>query len=445
MSEQETNWRRDKVLLAIMVLAAAIGVAYNFAVLLGFGPDEARHMNYVKLLLDAHQLPVIEKADPYQETAGAHAFHPPLYYLALLPFYALFRGLPGETEWHLVRLVSLVLCLIPLPLIYQIARRVGSLWFARLAVAQVALLPIWGMTAATINNDSATFCAVTVFLWLLLVKFEGKFDRKFDRKACLWLGVAMGIGGLCKATALLCDGVALLLFFAAQDGKNALKSKAVWQSALTVLFIGALIVSPWHIRSMMLYGTWTPLPQSAPVPALPSPSAGKLVQMMHENFPMIFALANWRLFYTLWAQRDWLMQRTPDGPVEPVQGAVYLFFAAYLFFAMAGTFLGWLRSGITKDEKLKSILWPCYGAFLFTWLTVIQVALFMHWGWSEGGRYLFPAFCGFSLFLARGWQGLAGEKILRPLTGLWFVIGLALNGMSLYWLLAYLNPTFGPK
>ena len=144
-------------------------------------------MNYVKLLLDQHQLPVILSTNPYSETGGAHAFHPPLYYLLLLPFYALTRGALGENSWHFVRLISLILCLIPLPLIYQIARRVGSQWFARLVVAQIALLPMWGMTAATINNDSATFCAVTVFLWLLTVKFSDNLDRR----ACLWLGVGI--------------------------------------------------------------------------------------------------------------------------------------------------------------------------------------------------------------------------------------------------------------
>ena len=431
----------DRVLLLILAFAAVIGLAYNGAILVGFGPDELRHMNYVKLLLDEHRLPRIESFQPYAETAGAHAFHPPLYYVILLPFYALSRGVLGDNAWHLVRLFSLALCLGALPMIYQIARRVGSAWFARLVVAQIALLPIWGMTAATINNDSAAFFAVTLFLWLLTVKFADNLDRR----ACLWLSLAMGLGGLCKATALLCDGGALLLFLLARDGKAVWKNQAAWQSAVIVLVVGALIVSPWHIRSILLYGTWTPLPPAAPVPALPAPSAGKLVQMMHPNFPMVFAVANWRLFYTLWAQRDWLMQRVPDGPVEPVQGAIYLVFAAYTLLASIGALRGWLRSKNAPDREARLALWPCYGAFVLTWLIVLQVALFMHWGWSEGGRYLLPALCGFSLFLARGWRGLGGEKILPVLTGFWLAAGLTLNGLSLYWLLAYLNPTFGSK
>jgi 4-amino-4-deoxy-L-arabinose transferase-like glycosyltransferase len=435
-----SEWRRDKTFLVIISLATLFALAYNFAILLGLGPDEQRHINYVKLLLEQRQLPVILSTQPYSETAGAHAFHPPLYYLILLPFYALFRGLPGESEWHLLRFISLVLCLIPLPLIYQIARQIGSQNFARLVVAQIALLPMWGMTASTINNDSATFCAVTIFLWLLLVKFKDNLDKR----ACLWLGFAMGLGGLCKATALLCDGAALLLFLIVRDGKGILKNKVAWQSALTVLLIGAVIVSPWHIRSMLLYSTWTPLPQAAPTPFLPAPESGKLVQMMHSNFPMLFALANWRMFYTLWAQRDWLMQRTPDGPVEPVQGALYLFFAGYTLAATIGIILRWRREKYQSGE-MRLTLWPCYGAFVLTWLTVLQVALFMHWGWSEGGRYLLPAFAGFSLFLARGFQGLTSEKGISLLTNFWLVFGIGLNGLSLWWLLSYLNPTFGPK
>jgi hypothetical protein len=112
--------------------------------------------------------------------------------------------------------------------------------------------------------------------------------------------------------------------------------------------------------------------------------------------------------------------------------------------AIIGAFLQW-RQPRNETKASRQILWPCYGAFLFTWLTVLQVALFMHWGWSEGGRYLFPAFIGFSLFLARGYLRLLGEKGTQLLTLSWFSLGISLNALSLWWLLSYLNPTFGPQ
>ncbi|HVF09631.1 MAG TPA: hypothetical protein VNA16_02455, partial [Abditibacteriaceae bacterium] len=90
-------------------------------------------------------------------------------------------------------------------------------------------------------------------------------------------------------------------------------------------------------------------------------------------------------------------------------------------------------------------LWTCYGAFLANWITVLQVALLWHWGWAEGGRYLLPAGAGFSIFLARGWRGLAGAKRLPAITVAWSIFCVALNGVAVYWLLSYLNPTFGPK
>jgi len=72
------------------------------------------------------------------------------------------------------------------------------------------------------------------------------------------------------------------------------------------------------------------------------------------------------------------------------------------------------------------------------------MALFKHWGWAEGGRYLLPALPGFSLFLARGWRGFAGERSLPVLCGIWIAAMLALNALAIYWLFSYLNPTFGP-
>ena len=157
-----------------MGLAALLGLIYNFAVLVGYGPDEPRHMNYVTLLLDEHRLPQIINGVEYR---GAHPLHPPYYYVLLAPVIALFRGLPGNWEWHIARLVSLALCLGALILLRQIAlvagadRPASAARYATLVVAGVGLLPIFGMTAGTINNDAAMLFTVTWFLWLLAVKY----------------------------------------------------------------------------------------------------------------------------------------------------------------------------------------------------------------------------------------------------------------------------------
>lgn len=449
---------RDRWFLVICVLALVLGIFYNSTLLLAHDVDEARHMNYIKLLLDEQKLPYIISTQPYEEYAGAHAFHPPLYYLVLLPFYAVLRGLPGDMAWHIVRGLSFLICLAGLPMIYQIAQRVGgSLWsqlkgdnedqqaatiFARLAVAQVALIPMFGMTANMINNDSACFLAVTLFVWLLVVKYPE--DRSL--KSALILGIVWGLGCLTKSTALLCNGVAFFIYLLMQEGRGVLVCARAWQR-LGLAVAGVVVIAGWwHVRSFQLYGSFMPLPPSMPTPYLPSPEQGKLVMMMHDNFPFLFSFANWSMFTTLWSQKDWLPM--------PVRYPIYWLLALYTGVALIGLGIRWfnhkkadepvtLEAGTSQLVAKRMALWTTSVMFAVNWFTVLQVALFWHWGWADGGRYLLPSFCGLSLLLAYGWGSLLKPSGLKALTALWIVAMLAVNVTALYWLITYLNPTFG--
>lgn len=459
---------RDRWFLGIILLVVLLGGFYNSTLLLAHDVDEGRHMNYVELLLDEQRLPYIISTHPYEEYKGAHAFHPPLYYLLLLPFYAAVRSLPYELKWHLIRGLSLLICLAALPLIYQIAYRIGAPRngngketekegaetepansraenLARLAVAQIALIPMFGMTANMVNNDSICFLAVTLFLWLLVVVYP----EERSLKSAAVLGVVWGLGALTKSTALLCNGVALLIYFAVQEGKFFWRSLQVWKRFGTAFFFLLLIAGWWHVRSYMLYGSLMPLPPAMPSPALPSPEQGTLVMMMHDNFPFHFVMANWKIFTTLWSQKDWI----PSAIREPIYWLLALYCAVPLASLLFRTLQNRkeadggsssLKESSREDSLSKTIaLWAAPVMFLVNWLTVLQVALFWHWGWSEGGRYLLPSFCGLSFLLAYGWRTLLPEKLFRSLTGVWIGAMLGLNIPSLYWLITYLNPTFG--
>ncbi len=443
------NWRRDRVFWWILGVACALALAYNTAILIGFGPDEMRHINYVKLLLDKHQLPVIENADPlhYRETAGAHAFHPPLYYLILLPFYALLRALPDATAWHGVRAVSSLFCLASLPLLYEVALvATRQRNVARLAVATVAFLPIFGMTAGIINNDAAALFFISLFLYLLTVRFAARRDWK----SALILGIVLGLGGLCKATVLLCGGGALLVVLWA---RCEIRNFASWRAALLTLSTGAVLVSPWHLRSLKLYGTWTPLPPAAP---WFNPPLHGLELLLHPDFPALFVKVNVALFNTLWSQRDWLLQRQTRaiGEYETPQLLIYCALAAFCALALIGHLKARATAKTATDESApaetivaaRAARLACYGAFVLVWLTVLQVALSLHQGWSEGGRYLLPAFIGMALWLARGFVQIApGKRAFQIFSAVWLGSLLVLNGISLYWITAFLNPTYGPK
>ena len=439
---------RDRALFVLLLLAALLGLAYNAVILLGYGPDESRHLAYVELLFREHTFP--RQNPDGTEYAGAHSYHPPLYYLILLPFYALFRALPSAGTWHALRLVSQALCLLSLPLIYQIARRAGGgdRVFAALVVAQIALLPIFGMTEGIVNNDSALLLAVTVFLWLLAVKYPD--DEGW--KSALVLGVCFGLGGLCKGTAFLCDFAALAVYLWAQNGARGLRSPRPWLRLALALGVAVVLAGPWYARNVVLYGSWQPVPRGfspADMGWLPRAEYGPLLQMFHPNFPPLVGQATWGIFYSLWSQKDWM---PPALRLD-----IYSLFVAYCLAALAGAARRkWGRkpspeeaveesAPTAEDRSARIAVWSSAAAFAVTALACLQIALFVHWGQAEGGRYLLPALTGLSIPLARGWRGLIGARRLPVLLAAWSLALLSLNGLAFFWLLRYLNPTFGPK
>ncbi len=433
---------RDRALFALLLLAALLGLAYNAVILLGYGPDEPRHLAYVELLFREHTFPRLNPDG--SEYRGAHSSHPPLYYFLLLPFYAALHALPEPVMWHALRLVSLALCLLSLPLIAQIARRAGGgdRAFAVLVVAQIALLPLFGMTGGIVNNDSALLLAVSVFLWLLAVRYPD--DEGF--KSALVLGLCLGLGGLCKATAFLCDFAALAAYLLVQNGARGLRSPRPWLRLALALGTAAVLAGPWYARNHFLYGAWQPIPPGfAPSDMgwLPRAEYGPLMQIFHPNFPSLLGRATWGIFYSMWSQKDWI------PPV--VRLGVYLLFAAYCLAALAGAARRkWAKTppeGVPapmgRAERIA--LWSSAAAFTAAAVACLQIALFVHWGQAEGGRYLLPALVGLSIPLARGWRGLVGARQLPALSLVWGAAMLSLNGAAFYWLLHYLNPTFGPK
>ena len=445
------RWRRDRFLWLICALTFGLALAYNFAIMPGFGPDEPRHLAYVRLLWEEHALPRVISMQPYSEYRGAHAFHPPLYYALLLPFYAVGQTMSEANLTHWLRFWSGLTCVMMLPLLYDVALVAArdNRWAARLALGMLALLPMFGMTAGTINNDAGAFWFVSLFLWLLLFKWAGEFGWK---RAAL-LGLVLGAGGLCKATALAVGLVAIVIWAAvwARDQKNAARYAGL---AAVAAVVGAFIVAPWHARSMALYGTWNPLPPAAPWGQLPPQSLGKIMALVHPDFPGIFLQSNFGIFATLWSQRDWLGQKVvpPTGfppPWQPLQLAIVLTFAALATLACVGH----LRARKTKiaedaefDARSQAAYFAPLAAFGAVWLTVLQVALFLHQGWAEGGRYLFPILIGFTVFLAVGLgQLFARPGALRAVALACLLFVFSLDALSLFWLVSYLNPTFGPK
>ena len=430
--------RKDRLWPCVFGLAVLLGLIHNWAVLVGYGPDEVRHMNFVTLLIDEHRLPLI--LPDGTEYAGAHPLHPPYYYFLLVPIIALFRGLPGAWEWHIARLVSLALCLGALVLLRQIALVAGAdkprsaRAFALFVVVGVGLLPIFGMTAGTINNDSAMLFTVTWFLWLLAVKYP----RDESLGAAIILGLVFGLGGGSKATAILCDGVALVAYLWAQNGLRGLFRPRTLARFATVIGVAVLVCGWWYARNQMLYGRLTPIATGfapADLGWLPAAGSGMLVQMMHPNFPGLFGRAVAGIFDSMWSQKDWIPENLRAAIYWPLFG-----FVVVGLLGLIRTKKSEAQTNQTGTVARRIALWSGGAAIAVNAAACVFFALFVHWGWFEGGRYLLASLGGLMLLLALGWRSILGEKRFEIAPFVLGLVLLALNILTIFHLTTVLNP-----
>jgi 4-amino-4-deoxy-L-arabinose transferase-like glycosyltransferase len=398
------------------------------------------------------------------EYRGAHSLHPPLPYLLMLPFYGLARALslPESAQYHVLRLISLALNLAALPLIYQAALAAApstsaphtstssppsSDWSRSVAFVAVAGLvgaPIFGMASGVVNNDASSVFAVALFVWLLCVRFS---DEITPKRAAI-LGLVFGLGMMCKATVALCDGAALLAFLWSRHG---LKSKQTWRTLGIALVVAGLVAAPWYARNFALYGNFSPIERGYTNPNLPAASNGPLVMAMHPNFPLLFGYANWGIFYSLWSQKDWFPETIRTPIYLAVRTPIYLALAAAFVVSLLSPLAVKARarrvdSSVVSDEGAerlaRSVRAALWASLALNWAVCVAMAMWVHWGWAEGGRYLIAALPAMTLFLSWSLHRIAPPRALQVLA---VAGGVLLNGVAVYWLLAYLNPTFGPK
>jgi len=251
----------------MLVAAAALMVAWSFALPVFEGPDEPAHWRYANYLNQNHALPLDTPSLP-------EAASPPLYYLLIAPL-AVDTNLPpigyvGEEEGRRYFLFP--------PRMYQnTSGDLGRYWpfrSARLASALISIFTIWFCTLAgreasgsmgtgmlvgglvafwpmftfrsmNVSNDAlmTMLSALALYLIVRLIK------RGFAWEIGIFAALAVAGAFLSKISAVVLS-VPLLL--------AVISEKAPWRAKL--LRAGALgaimlvIVAPWLIRNQLLYG-----------------------------------------------------------------------------------------------------------------------------------------------------------------------------------------------
>lgn len=433
----EPRWRhlRAAVLLLFLVLA----YAYVWVVQPGYGPDEPRHYLYVQRLVEKGRLPLLVNG---QEEDGAHTLHPPLYYLLVSPVYLAARGLGDAGAIRVIKHVSPLLLLGALLLFAATLRRLFPTrpFAGTAALAVVALLPLYQLEAAVMNNDSLAVLLGALLLWHLV----RTWDDPPSLRAAVIAGLIMAAFVSTKATGLTLSPLwaAALHFRAARDPG---RRREYVRDLLVGYGVLALLGTWWYARNYLLYGQPVPLdfgPGDALRPQHPLDRRPLSPLEVYTSGYVIFY--GWRaaegLFQSFWSQIDWIP--------EQLRPAVYGALLALVLAAAAGgvKHLAAWWSAARKEGVRPRLGFPLLAlpglAFALNWLHTWYIATFMHMGFYQGGRYLMPSVFGAGALLAAGWDTLTPRRLQFPLA-LLLVLGLlALNALCLVELVTVLNPRY---
>lgn len=305
----------------------------------------------------------------------------------------------------IARFVSMLGGLLTLLCTWWLARTLfpQQAWLAVAAVAVAIFNPQFLYTSVSITNDG--WSAGTAALALALAA-RALFVAHSPR-GWLWVGLAVGLAGLTKYSALLVGfpvGLLWLLYWRRVGWRSAMFA-ALWAG------VGFLAIAGWWFaRNLFLYGEVVPLNQMAEVlPTMRRPVPYDLPTTM-SYVPWLVA-SFWGVFVAVIAP-DW-----------------YLDFTRWFMligFAGLAPAARWLRN---RDEPGLPIVY----LVLLPWLSLVALSV-LYWtstiDYGEQGRLAHVGASAFGVTMAVGWSSLAPARWRTIIHGLLvgFMMTLALTG-----------------
>ena len=398
----------NRVLLALLLLAAVKSLLWSVAIPPWRAPDEPQHFGYIEYLNREKSIPldgqtyfypdVFESlsrtnfagitgsdrtdVDPQTRQLNPAAQHPPLYYLMVLPVYRAAAGAPIETQLYLVRVFGILISMALIAVSWRFARLVfPGASYLQIGVPLLMIFhPQFGFIAAAAMNDGLLALLFTLFLYQLVIFAQGDFS---PRRAAV-IGVITGLGMLTKSSFLIAYPVGFIVVAVLLVLKKGQRLRLLRAAAL-VLAVSFLICFWYYLRNYLELGVWQPTYKGERYRA-----GGWWDLLFHTAFRT-------DLVTSFLGNFSWL---TIPLPAE----AVFWFnrIAELSVLGLAATLaLGWRRG----RELLKPWLALLFvGVFM---LFVLSAAYYELQYSGTQGRYLFPAdFAFWSLALAGlvGWM-----------------------------------------
>ncbi|MCB0064366.1 MAG: hypothetical protein KDE19_19715 [Caldilineaceae bacterium] len=450
--------RRPRLWLLLICLGY-LALAANYAVQTPRwqAPDEPAHYNYIEHIATTGTLPVLRMGDYDQEYLNYllanrfppgsdyrrlqyESYQPPLYYLLATPIYQLSGG-----NLLALRLFNSFLGLLFIFLVYYTLTTVFPHYtlISLGATAFTALLPMHMAVIAAVNNDVLAELLVAMSIFVLLGWMRDQFavnssaqsaeasavlpsdpspaGESQSQRQLLLLGLLLGLGLLTKIYAYALVPLCVLAIIAT-TWRADYSWRAVRQGLLRSLYAvlpALLLVLPWWIRSVRLYG------------------AGDILGLQWHD----------RVVTGQPTTMEWI---AANGIVNYTERALNFTFQSFW-----GVF-GWL--GVFMDGRIYTALLVCTGVLflglLWSLIRVIsgppdsQLNSYQRWVllffalmvatvtasyiWynlkfvQHQGRYFFWGLLPISTFVALGWR-----EVMRPLQGVITGILAAILGLSL--------------
>jgi 4-amino-4-deoxy-L-arabinose transferase-like glycosyltransferase len=387
-------------------------------------PDEPAHYNYVRFVAEQAAIPVLNSGDydqAYLEAIKAQKFpeamsidtiryeshQPPLYYLAMTPFYLAGKAAPLAERLIGLRLASALLGVVLLAITYRLSREVlpDGNGLPVLATAFVAFVPQHLAMLAGVENDVlAELLLAGVALCLIRVLRFAAEGAKAERRNWWAVGLLVGLGLVTKTTTYVSAGLVavtiLLLWRQVRDVRRSLSY------AIPALILALGIGAVWFVRNAAVYGPldWLGLARHNAV-VFGQPRTldlyGSYLVAATYYFPIMFR--------SFWGQFGWM-----GVPLDSRTYTVLLAFTVLLIFGLAVFLYRLRREPAGAARSAKSARLSLLGAWVaFTFVATVGYSLEF---FQAQGRYLFPALGAIAFYLALGlceWLALAQLAALR--------------------------------
>jgi hypothetical protein len=398
-----------------MALIRGLFWTVSYPVLWG---DEAQHFSYIQSVATGHGIPITGKnlitadgtyllkndaADAYRSLPldpspsdarwglgrqQYEGFQAPLYYLLMTPFYWMGRpfGLLGSV--YALRVATLMLTLVAVPILYLIARELfpkrPAVWLlAPICLVQLQLFNSYGF----IDNDAIMVVTGSLCLLALLRGRHGLTPQR-----AIFFGAAVGLAGVGKGTAVQLVPL-LILGLVGLYLQTGRRTGQFFRWLLVAGTTATAIIAPWIAFNVHVYHA---VSGAKPQAALVEPVLGKVPQTLAGAHQL------WRLALV----SSFVAQVNVPAALSGYYRHGWAIVGAFLVIAGA-----LVAAAFRKWDEVAAQLWLCISLPLGLATLIVATMIESGTGSSVLGRHLgalLPAFC---LAVAFGAVAVFGPRL----------------------------------